>query len=92
LWAHHPMPSRPVRFLQRLRLILSPGHHAAHHAAAFDRDYCITTGWLDPVLDAIGFFPALEGAVSRLTGAVPRRHDASAPSPALTSGSGLRTR
>ncbi len=72
-WAHQPTPPMPVRALQRIRLVLSPEAHARHHAAPNTRAYCISTGWLNPLLDAVGFWRGLERVVSGLTGAVPRR-------------------
>ncbi len=72
-WAHAPRPPVAVRALQRLGLILSPGHHARHHLAPHDADYCITTGWLNAPLGALGIFPRLERLVERATGARPRR-------------------
>ena len=73
-WAHMPLPPRPIRLLQDSGVILGRRQHAAHHAGAFDGHYCITTGWWNRPLEAIGFFRTLEAVVSRLTGAVPR-HD-----------------
>jgi len=66
-WAH--MPSAPgwIRALQRTGLILSPEHHAVHHASPHDRHYCITVGWMNPVLDRLGFFRTLETVVSRIS-------------------------
>jgi hypothetical protein len=74
-WAHEREAPRVVRLLQRARLILSPRAHACHHAAPFDRGYCITSGWLNEALERLGFFRRLERAVTALTGAVPRRDD-----------------
>ena len=70
--AHREKVCRPVAWLQRAGLILSPVHHAVHHVAPFDRGYCISAGWLNPLLDAIGFFRALERSVTFVTGAEPR--------------------
>ena len=61
-WAHQPAAPAVVQVLQRRGWILSPAHHARHHAPPFDRCYCITTGWLDAWLDR-GFFRALERLV-----------------------------
>jgi ubiquitin-conjugating enzyme E2 variant len=71
-WAHAPSPPRPARWLQRCRVILSPERHARHHAGRHTRGYCISTGWANPVLDAVGFWRGLERAASALTGARPR--------------------
>jgi len=65
-WAHAARCPRVVGWLQRMRLILSPEHHAIHHAAPHDKYYCITVGWMNPVLDRIGFFRACEAAISWL--------------------------
>jgi ubiquitin-conjugating enzyme E2 variant len=59
-WAHHPRPPGLVRLLQRARLVLSPEHHARHHVPPFDRHFCITSGWLDPVLEHLGLFRRLD--------------------------------
>jgi hypothetical protein len=54
--AHTPVPPSPVRGLQALGVFLRPHDHAAHHSGAYDRHYCITTGWSNPPLEAIRFF------------------------------------
>jgi hypothetical protein len=75
-WAHVERVPPVVAWLQRARVILSPPAHAAHHAAPFDRAYCITAGWSNGALERVGFFRALEGAIAIVTGAAPRRDDA----------------
>ena len=70
--AHRDKVCRPVAWLQRTGLILSPAHHAVHHAAPFDRRYCISAGWLNPLIDAIGFFRALERSITFVSGSEPR--------------------
>ena len=59
-WAHLREPPPLVRWLQRTRLFLSPTHHASHHCGAHVTHYCITTGWLNGLLDGVGFFRTLE--------------------------------
>ena len=73
--AHEPDPGRVARALQRARIILPPQDHARHHAAPYLSAYCITLGWTNGVLDAIGFFPRLERGITALTGARPRAED-----------------
>jgi ubiquitin-conjugating enzyme E2 variant len=68
LWAHTERAPALVRWLQRCRIILSPDAHAAHHRAPNTRAYCISTGWLNPVLDASGFWRGLERLVTWTTG------------------------
>ena len=71
-WAHEPKPPRLARILQRAWIVLPPGRHAVHHRAPFDCHYCITTGWWNGTLEAIGAFRSLERIVTRMTGAVAR--------------------
>jgi ubiquitin-conjugating enzyme E2 variant len=78
-WAHRDRVAFFVSALQRAGLILRPEHHAIHHSAPHDRHYCITTGWLNPVLGAIGFFEVLERTITSLTGAVPRSYAGFSP-------------
>jgi len=61
-WAHEPNPPVVVRWLQRSRLILGPERHQHHHSD-YSRGFCVTSGWMNPVLDALGFFPRLERVV-----------------------------
>lgn len=74
-WAHAENPPRLVAWLQRMHLILPPDHHALHHEKPHMSHYCITTGWLNSLLGAIGFFRVLEAVVTTVTGAEPRRDD-----------------
>jgi len=59
-WAHLPRVPQPVVWLQRAGLILSPQRHARHHASPDGRAFCVTTGWLNPVIDRAGIFTGLE--------------------------------
>ena len=72
-WAHAATRPRAVSWFQDRGWILNPSHHAIHHASPFDRYYCITTGWLNPLLYRIGFFGALERVITAASGAVARR-------------------
>ena len=63
-WAHMDEPPRVVRALQRARIILSPEHHLIHHTHPHTDAYCITTGWMNPVLDKLRFFRALEFVIA----------------------------
>lgn len=73
-WAHTEAPPPLVRWLQRAGVILSPEHHAAHHAAPHDRCYAITFGYVDALLDR-GLFRALERVVTAATGLRPRAEE-----------------
>jgi plasmanylethanolamine desaturase len=74
-WAHMPSPPRIVAWLQRCGLLLDRRAHTRHHLRPYDRHYCITTGWCNRPLDAIGFFRRLEAIVAAVTGLSPRDDD-----------------
>jgi hypothetical protein len=74
-WAHMPEPPRVARWLQRCHLILTPKDHRQHHTRPFVHSYCITTGWMNPLLNAIGFWRHLERRIHHGTGALPREDD-----------------
>ncbi len=74
-WAHQDKPPSLVALLQRARLILSPDHHAKHHSAPYNRNYCITVGWMNGPLRAIRFFETLERTITAITGVLPREDD-----------------
>lgn len=59
-WAHSPSPPRGVRRLQAWGLILTPKRHARHHRDNYDRAYCVTSGWLNPLLDQVRFYEQIE--------------------------------
>ncbi len=67
-WAHSPSPPRFVRQLHVWGLILTPQCHARHHCSEHDRAYCVTSGWLNPLLDRIRFFQRLERLVGAIQG------------------------
>jgi hypothetical protein len=60
-YAHKPSEACPVlRVLQQTGLIQSSKVHAAHHRPPHDTNYCVLTDWLNPTLEAIGFWARLE--------------------------------
>lgn len=74
-WAHNKNAPKIIQALQKRHLILNPMHHKIHHTPPFNKYYCITTGWLNPFLKAIHFFPTCEKLIIKYTGALPRRDD-----------------
>jgi len=74
-WSHTRKPPRWVSFLQETGIILSRQDHNKHHQIPFDRNYCITNGWLNPWLTSIGFWRRAEAAITAVTGAIPRQDD-----------------
>lgn len=81
-WAHLPVAPRTVVGLQRAGLVLRPAHHARHHRTQAEA-YCVATGWLNPALDRVGFFPLAERALCALglpmSVTAPRRRGAQPP-------------
>jgi plasmanylethanolamine desaturase len=65
---------RPVRWLQRVGLIQSPLHHAAHHRHLKNVNFCTLTDWLNPLLERGRVWRRLE-ALIRLAGGVRTRRD-----------------
>lgn len=80
-WAHLPASQvpRPVRVLQASGLFLSTAHHRVHHTKPFDRNFCTITNFVNPVLEAVRFFPMLEWIVWVVCGALPRQDDGKRP-------------
>jgi len=64
-WAHMARPPRLARCLQRVGLALRPNEHACHHLAPYDSRYCISTGWMNPLLDRLGLWSWLERSLRR---------------------------
>jgi len=91
-WAHADSPPAIARFLQRLGLILPPQHHDVHHAVPHDKHYCITVGWMNPVLNSLRFFRASEWMVARVRPAwlhIEERRRFAAQMAAATGGGGV---
>jgi hypothetical protein len=64
-WAHTSDAPHLARFLQRVGLALRPNEHACHHRAPHDSGYCISTGWMNPLLDRLGLWSWLERSLRR---------------------------
>jgi len=67
-WAHEPEVPAVVAWLQRRHLILPKDHHQLHHTFPYASHYCITTGWLNGALVAVGFWRRLEWFLDRVVG------------------------
>ena len=52
-WAHSERVPRVVGWLQRCHLILNPARHRVHHTPPNKTAYCVTSGWMNAVLDRI---------------------------------------
>ena len=65
-WAHEPAQPVLARWLQGCGLVISPTHHAGHHAPPHDRSYCVTNGWVNHLTDRFLFFVYAERLLVRL--------------------------
>ncbi|HVY25026.1 MAG TPA: fatty acid desaturase CarF family protein [Polyangiaceae bacterium] len=65
-WAHQEERPWLIRVCQSLRIVNSPAHHSRHHSGPHLTHYCITTGWMNGLLDSIGFFRKLEWILLKL--------------------------
>lgn len=64
-WAHMDEVPTVVAWMQQRGLILSPRAHDRHHTAPFETDYCITSGWLNPLLERVDLFARCERILRR---------------------------
>ena len=49
---HSPKVPRAVRWAQKAGLFLKPREHAGHHAE-FDRNFCLLSGWANPLVNPL---------------------------------------
>jgi plasmanylethanolamine desaturase len=75
-WNHlGPARTGPhVRFYWWTGILQRPAQHWVHHAGQKNTDYCVVTPFLNPTLDAFGFWRLMERVFVPLFGA-PRRED-----------------
>eukprot|EP00884_Botryococcus_braunii_P016703 jgi/Botrbrau1/3716/Bobra.0363s0003.1 len=77
-WSHMrgSQLSQTVIFLQEAGILVSRKAHGAHHKAPFEGNYCIVSGFWNPILDQggseKGFFRQLERLLHSTTGVEPR--------------------
>eukprot|EP00873_Tetraselmis_striata_P027914 jgi/Tetstr1/448178/TSEL_035469.t1 len=77
-WSHMKKSELPAAIvaLQDAGLLISRKAHGAHHRAPFEGNYCIVSGFWNPILDRDGapdnFFRRLEVVVADATGVEPR--------------------
>ena len=72
-WNHVSRPGRWIQLIKDVGIIQSHRQHALHHKPPFDRNYCVLTSQINPILEAIGFWRGLEWFVFRLTFIKPKR-------------------
>jgi plasmanylethanolamine desaturase len=79
-WSHRTRKEngRFITWLQRLRVLQTPAHHAIHHTNPKDVHYCPITNLLNPVLDTLQVWSALEWLLAKTFG-LQRQPDTSVP-------------
>jgi hypothetical protein len=79
-WSHRTRKEngRVIAWLQDIRFLQTPRHHAIHHTNPKNCHYCPITNLVNPVLDRLHFWDALEWVLAR-TIRLHRRPDTSLP-------------
>jgi hypothetical protein len=79
-WAHRTSAENGpiITFLQQIRLLQTPRHHAHHHTNPKESHYCVLTNFLNPILDGLGIWQGLEWLIWKVF-RVSRRVDTSVP-------------
>jgi ubiquitin-conjugating enzyme E2 variant len=69
-WTHRTRKENGpvIAWLQDIRILQTPKHHLIHHKDPKNSHYCTMTNCLNPVLDAIRFWAALEWVLARTAG------------------------
>jgi hypothetical protein len=77
-WSHRTRAEngRVISFFQDIRILLTPRQHALHHSDPKNTYYCPVTNLVNPLLERLRFWPALEWFIERAIG-VKHRHDTS---------------
>jgi hypothetical protein len=77
-WAHRTRAEngRLITFFQDIGVLLKPRNHAVHHSDPKNTYYCPATNLVNPILEVIRFWLAVEWLIWRVTG-VKHRHDMS---------------
>lgn len=77
-WSHRTRAEngRIISFFQDIRLLLTPRQHAVHHSDPKNTYYCPVTNLVNPLLEFLRFWLALEWLIERVTG-IKHRHDTS---------------
>ena len=79
-WSHRTRRENGpiITFFQNIRLLQTPHHHAIHHTNPKNVHYCPITNLVNPLLDTIRFWDAVEWFLARTIG-LHRRPDTSLP-------------
>ncbi len=77
-WSHRTRAEngKLISFLQDIRVLQTPRHHALHHTDPKNTYYCPMTNLVNPALERIHFWPRLETVIAKVTG-IQHRPDSS---------------
>ncbi len=86
-WNHLPRTERPraATFLQELGILQTAQQHAQHHRGRRDTCYCAITNLVNPVLDSLRFWRALEWLIEFTFGVTKRAEPDARPASASAS-------
>ena len=59
---------RVISFLQDIRVLQTPRHHALHHTDPKNTFYCPITNLVNPILERVRFWDHAESLIERVTG------------------------
>ena len=79
-WSHQTRSEngRIITFLQQIRVLQTPHHHAVHHTNPKNVRYCPITNLVNPALDTLRFWDRVEWILARAIG-LKRQPDTSLP-------------
>jgi ubiquitin-conjugating enzyme E2 variant len=79
-WSHQTCKENGciVTFLQKIRLLQTPYHHAVHHTNPKNVRYCPITNFVNPLLDRLNLWSGIEWILARVIG-LHRQPDTSLP-------------
>lgn len=63
-WSHSKKNPFLVELLQDMCILQTKLHHAKHHIPPYNKNYCILTNWLNPILELFCFWRFLEYILS----------------------------
>jgi len=60
-WSHQQKSKTSfiIRFLQKFKLIQTQSHHSKHHIGHFNKNYCVMTIFINPILHQLRFWESL---------------------------------
>lgn len=79
-WSHQTRSENGhiITFLQKIRVLQTPHHHAIHHTNPKNVRYCPITNLVNPILDTLCFWDGVEWILARTIG-LNRQPDTSLP-------------